>query len=449
MAILIWSHGQGSQPTWLPVSASKFESDTTAMVRLTNEAMVRAGIVAQPVEMRNFSSIISAVGIMEIPDPAERTIAARARGRIEKMFVSATGMYVHKGESLFEFYSPDILSAETEYLIAAGVGDMDKNIMAQNPGMEHHSDPGLLKAAKERLLLYGLTSEQINRLEDNLKVSNTVTITAPIDGIILQKQSQEGAYVDEGASIYQLADLSMLWAEVEVPEADIRFIRMGQTIPIQAEAYPGAEFKGTVILISPIEDQASRTIRVRLAVPNPSGKLRPAMTFTTSVPIAAGNALAIPQSAVIRSGIADYVWVASDNNMFTRHSVTLGALSSDNYYQVLSGLSFGDRVAANGAFLIDAEHDLSQNNPMAGMNMGEAGNKNSGEGTGVVRSIDNERQKITLDHSTIPGVMPAMTMAYKVADPKFLHSVSTNESVRFTLTREVNGEYLITSIQKQ
>jgi Cu/Ag efflux protein CusF len=124
-------------------------------------------------------------------------------------------------------------------------------------------------------------------------------------------------------------------------------------------------------------------------------------------------------------------------------------LSPDNYYQVVSGLTLGDRVAANGSFLVDAEHELSKSNPMAGMDMGEKGNANAGEGTGIVRSISTEQQTITLDHGTIPGVMPPMTMGYKVSEPGFLQSVHLNDHVRFTLTRSPNGEYIITAIEKQ
>lgn len=419
------------------------------MVSLTNESMARAGISVVPVGVRNFNSQISTVGVMEIPDPAERTVAAYARGRIEKMYVASTGAYVRKGEPLFEFYSPDILATEKDYLIAAGVGEMDEAIMAKNSGMEHHSDPSLLRAAQERLELYGLTKAQVDRLAQDHSVAETVTITSPMSGVILQKLSQEGAYVDEGTSIYQLADLSSLWAEVDVPETDIRFIRMGQSITVQTAAYPNEPFTGRVILISPVEDQASRTIRVRVALPNASGKLRPEMTFTASIPIAAGSALAVPQAAVIRTGTADYVWRADSNGMFTRHAVTLGMLSPDNYYQVLSGLSAGENVASNGSFLIDAEHELTKGNPMAGMNMGPTGTKHSGEGTAIVRAINVQQGTITLDHSAIPGMMPPMTMGYKVSDPKFLQSVTVNESVRFTLTRMGNGDFEITAIEKQ
>ena len=432
-----------------PTASQGTPKDAPAMVSLTSEAMVSAGISVVPVEIKSFNSQVSAVGIFEIPDPAERTVAAYARGRIERMYVASTGDYVRKGEPLFEFYSPDILAAEKDYLIAAGIGEIDKDMMSKNPGMEHHSNPGLLRAAQERLKLYGLTNKQVAQLAQDHTVPGTVTVTSPLNGVVLQKLSQEGAYVDEGTSIFQLADLSSVWAEVDVPEAYIRFIRMGQVIRIQTSAYSNEQFAGKVILGSPVEDQASHTIRVRLALPSHNGELRPGMTFTATIPIAAGRALAVPQAAVIQTGNGNYVWMADSNYMFTRHSVALGMLSPENYYEVESGLSAGDRVAANGAFLIDAEHELTKGNPMAGMNMGETGSKNSGEGTATVRAINVQQETITLDHSAIPGMMPPMTMGYKVSDPKFLQSVTINESVRFTLSRMGNGDFEITAIEKQ
>jgi len=424
-------------------------SDTTEMVSLSNAAMVHSGIGVVPLEMREFASELSTVGVIEIPEPAQRTIAARARGRIERMFVSATGTYVRKGESLFEFYSPDILSAEKDYLSAYEMNEMANSTTTEDPSMQEHSNKGLVEAGQKRLELYGLTADQIHKIIEDGEVKTTITVNAPMDGLILQKLSQEGAYVDEGTNIFQLADLSSVWAEVNVPESYIRFIRLGQSIPIHTEAYPTEHFVGNVILISPIEDQTSRTIRVRLSLRNPGYKLRPQMTFSATLSSDMGRSLAVPQSAIVRMGTGDYVWVVDSGNMFTRHTVTLGVLSPDNYYQVVSGLTLGDRVAANGSFLVDAEHELSKSNPMAGMDMGEKGNANAGEGTGIVRSISTEQQTITLDHGTIPGVMPPMTMGYKVSEPGFLQSVHLNDHVRFTLTRSPNGEYIITAIEKQ
>ena len=420
--------------------------DTLEQVMLSNTSIVRDGVKLATVEQRNFSTQISAVGILEVPEPGERTIAAWAPGRIQRLYIASTGEYVRAGEPLYDFYSPDILNAEREYLIAKNASQMTGADGTGMPGMSNHSNSTLIQAAKERLLLYGLSSEQIEHLSNASLSAKTVTIAASASGIVLQKATQEGAYVQEGTSIFQLADLSTVWAEVQVPESEIRFIRLGEIISIQTDAYPNQPFHGRVILISPIVDQASRTVRVRLELSNAQGNLRPGMTFVSQIPIPLGTSLAVPEDAVIRTGKGDFVWVNNGGNMFTAHPVTLGALSPDDYYQVVGGLTAGDEVAAQGAFLVDAEYQFTKNNPMAGMNMGETGTKNSGDGTATVRAINPVKQTITLDNGNIPGLMPAMSMGYKVSDRKFLQSVKVNESVRFTLTRQSDGTFQITAI---
>ena len=454
-AIILWFSHSGKptvsgKDSFTSSMVTKSADSAIEMVSLSNESIVRSGIAVIPVQLQAFRKEITTVGVLEIPEPSERTIAARAR---ERMYVATTGTYVRKGEPLYTFYSPDILNAEQEFLIAKqNVSTIGHEAVVKMPGMEHgYSNAGLIEAGKKRLKLYGLMDYQIMALERDGEVANTVTIRAPDSGLILQKLSQEGAYVDEGTNIFQLADLSSVWAEVDVPESAIRFIRLGQSITIQTEAYPNENFTGKVIFISPVEDQSSRTIRVRAALPNPAYKLRPQMTFTSNIEINLGHTLAIPASAVIRTGTGDFVWVRDTGTMFTSHKVKLGARSPDDYYQVLAGLEAGEEVAAQGAFLIDAEYQFTENNPMATMNMGPANGagKTLGEGMGTVRSIDFTHQTITLDHGTIPGVMPGMTMAYKISDSKFLNTVRVTEVVRFTLTRMENGEYEITAIAKQ
>lgn len=423
--------------------------DTLEQVILSNTSVVRNGVALATVESKNFSTEINAVGILEVPEPGERTISAWARGRIEHLYVSASGEYVRKGEPLYDFYSPDILNAEHEYLIAKQGDSRAGAAGGAMPGMNMNANGGLVKAAAERLRLYGLSAKQIEQIGTTGTLVNTVTISAPEDGIILRKLSQEGAYVNEGTSMFQLADLSMVWAEVQVPLSEIRFIRLGETISIQTEEYPNESFNSRVILISPVADQASHTVRVRLELRNPDYKLRPGMTFVSQVSIPLGKSLAIPQDAVIRTGNGDFVWVSDGGYRFTSKMVTLGELSPDDYYQVVNGLNAGDNVAAQGAFLVDAEYQLSKNNPMSGMNMGETGIRRSGEGTATVRAIDPAKQMITLDHGTIPGVMPAMTMTYKVSNPQFLTIAQPGESVRFTLTRQSDGTFEITTMERE
>ena len=441
---------QTTQKTVATSMTSGSEAPKTSTVELSNLSIVRANVAVAKVEKRAIVSEIGAVGIIVAPETGERTIAARARGRIERLFVNTTGAYVRQGEPLFDFYSPDILNAEQELLIAEK--EKHENEIMASPSMSHgHSNAGLIEAGKKRLELYGLTSDQIRKLETSGELTNLVRVTAPSSGLVMQKLTQEGAYVDEGTTLFQLADLSDVWAEVDVPETEIGGVMLGQTVTIHSEVYPDLHFSGPIIFISPIEDQASRTVRVRASFANDEYKIRPGMTFTASVRSKTENALAIPASAVIRSGLGDFVWVHDSANVFSSHEVKLGAHTSDGYYAVRSGLEEGDEIAVQGAFMLDAEHQITENNPMATMDMskGSESGKNSGEATGIVRGINPSAQTITLDHGNIPGVMAAMTMAYKVGDPAMLQSVKLNANVQFTLTKTSGGEYEITSIKAQ
>ena len=421
-------------------SSSPIEGSVT----LSSAEAINANVQTASPEKREFIKDIIVVGTIKIAEPNEHIISARTRGRIERLFVNATGRIVRKGDPLYEVYSPDLLNAEQEYLIA-------RKSTGNNADMHSHSEinAGLIAAGRKRLQLYGLSNDQISELEQTNIPHNTITILSPESGVVLQKLIQEGVYVDEGSSLFQLADLSVVWAEIEIPESSIRFIRIGYPVSIGTMAFPADKFQGKVIFISPVENPESHTITVRLALPNSSGKLRPEMFINASIHVNMGNSLAVPASAVIRTGKMDYVWIRNTDGSFSNKMVTVGALSQDNYYQILDGLAASDVVAVTGQFLIDSEHQFAQGaNPMAGMNMdaGNAKSKSSGEGVGTVRSVDKIKQMITIDHGNIPDVMSAMTMGYKVSDPAFLKKVKNGAHVKFTLSRSENGEYVISAI---
>lgn len=423
------------------------------MVHLTAGALVRSGITTTAVTMHDFTTVLDATGVLQIPDPAQRTITARARGRVERLYVASTGSFVTRGAPLYDFYSPDIANAEREYLIARGAQQhAHGSLEGEHAGhtmIAATSD--LADAARKRLSVLGLTDAQLDALDRSGSVTNTITATAPQSGILLQKMVQEGAYVEEGTALMQLADLSAVWAAIDVPETYIRFIKTGQAVQLVTPAYPERTYIGKVIFVSPVEDPTSRTIAVRALFSNDGLRLRPGMAFTATFEINMGRGLAVPASAVLRTGDGDFVWVEKEPGLFESRSITLGERSPDNFYQVKDGLTRDDKVAVTGAFLIDAEHAFQKNNPMATMNMsaGDQGAKTSGVGHGTVRSIDMQSQMITLDHGNIPGVMSAMTMPFKVADPGLLQKVKVSEHVRFVLTRSETGEYLITSIEKE
>jgi len=434
-------------------SGGAIRSESSEVAILPAEA-VRSSITTAVIERRQLSATINSVGTLIIPESAERTIAARSRGRIDKLFVPSTGELVEKGKPLYTFFSPDLLNAENEYRIA--FAGMMQTMSSDSLGEMHHDHEaigtGLLVANQTKLQNFGLTDQQIIALQDAAEPANTTTILSPDRGTLMQKLVREGAYVDEGTALFSVADLSKLWAELEIAEGDVSHVRKGMPVNVAASAYPGEVFHGVVMLVYPIEDAASHRTRVRVLLDNAKGKLRPQMFVSASLSVDLGRSLAIPSSAIVTTGNDHHVWVRGANGAFTSRMVKLGALASDGYYEVTEGLEQGETIAVTGAFFIDSEHQFALGtNPMAGMNMsgGDQGSKNSGETTGIVRSINSSTKTITLDHGTIPGVMGAMTMGYPVQDSTMLTKVQTKDHVRFTLTRTNEGEYVITAITKE
>lgn len=329
-------------------------ADSRQMVRLTNEEAVRANVATVTVEERNFADQINTIGTFEIAETNERMITARVRGRIDRLYINASGSYVQKGQPLYEFYSPDLLSAEQEYLIAR------KTTIAHGGHASMvASSNGLVQAARQRLLLLGLSEKAVEELEQQGNVKSTLRITAPESGYVIQKFSQVGSYVDEGTTLFQLADLSSVWAEINVPESQIRYVHTGQPVYVSTDVYPGREFSGKVIFISPVEDAQSRTVQVRAQFANTELKLRPQMTFNARIEVPQGKMLAVPSSAVVRAGSGDYVWIQQPDSSFVSRPVQLGVRSPDGYYSIVSGVLKGQRVVSAGAFLVDAEHQLS------------------------------------------------------------------------------------------
>jgi Cu(I)/Ag(I) efflux system membrane fusion protein len=340
------------EATLQPVKGDSLAAPT---VFLSSTEAVRAGVSTAPVSTKEFFGEIAAVGVIQIAEHNERTITARARGRIDKLYVGSTGGYVRKGDPLYDFYSPDLLSAEQEYLIVLHA--------SHEEGMhqEHsHSLPQLAQSARRRLELLGLSEAAIVRLEEGKQPDNTITIRAPESGYALQKLTQVGDYVDEGSVLFQLADLSTVWAEISIPETDIRFVRTGQAVTVSSDAYPGRAFIGQVVFISPVVDATTRTVRIRASFRNLDLALRPNLPITARIETRMGTGIAVPSSALVRTGSADYVWVKAANGEFRRRAVSVSVRSPEDFYKVESGLLLGDTIAVSGAFLIDAEHELTQ-----------------------------------------------------------------------------------------
>ena len=317
-------------------------------VSLSPTQRVIANISTVSVKRRALMQEISAVGVVAFSEPLQATVAARFRGRIEKLYANYTGLHVRKGEPLFELYSPDLVSAEQEFLLARQGGPNAGDLQTQ-----------LLQASRSRLRIhFGLTENQVQELESTGSPHHTIAFHSPIAGTVIQKQVQEGEFVSEGMMLYQLADLSRVWVYLDLYEKDIRMVHLGQTAEITTDAYPADVFRGVVKFVDPVVNAESRTVRVRTEFANGDGKLKPNMYVKARLALPVVNAIVVPAGAVLSTGKRSVVWVETGANTFEPRDVSIGA-TGDEYAEVLHGLREGEKVAATGGFLIDSESALS------------------------------------------------------------------------------------------
>ena len=329
-------------------------NDTTgASVMLSNNKLILANVSTVKVVKENLTKTVSAYSYLDFAEQNRKLVTARFNGRIEKLFVDKTGDYVKKGEPLFEIYSPDLVQAQNEYLIAVNSEEKIKFISYS----KEKDDNLLLKSAKKKLQLFGITDEQITELERTGEVNVTMTFNSPMNGTVIEKKVQEGMYVNEGSIIYDIADLTSLWNIAEIYENDLGQIKEGSKVQLSFDTYPGETFEGRVSLIYPVVNPQSRTVKVRSVVQNKGNKLKPNMYGETKFANNLGESLVVPEEAILFTGKRTMIYVNVDKGKFSAREVKVG-YKAGNVYQILSGLHEGEEVAATGAYLIDSESQL-------------------------------------------------------------------------------------------
>lgn len=324
------------------------KSDMEGMLTLTADKQVLANVSTIKIKHERLIKELSAYSYLDFVEQNRKTIPAKFNGRIEKLFVDKTGDYIKIGQALFEIYSPDLVQAQNEFLIALS---SNKN-----------ENSSLLEASKKKLELLGITSDQIEELKKSGEIKLTLTYYSPVNGTVIEKKVQEGMYVSEGTAIYEVAELSTLWNIAEVNETDLSTIKVGSNVKLKLKAYPGEEFSGRVTFIYPVINSQTRTVKIRSQFSSQNNKLKPQMYGETVFFADAGEGLLVPADAIIFSGNRNVVWVKTSDGMFEARSVEVGQKFGDKY-QVLSGLNEGDEVAASGGFLIDSESQLKTGMP--------------------------------------------------------------------------------------
>jgi len=339
---------------YLPVYAGEAPDDS-GLVRVSLAKAQRLGVRTEPVKLRQLSRTVRAAGTVQPDERRLSVVTTKFDGFIEKLLVNATGQAVKNGQALMQVYAPELVAAQQEYLLARqSVRDM------QNAsGAARDSAMQLAKAALQLLKNWDISPDQIRRLEQDENIARTLTLAAPSDGVVMQKLAVEGMRFTAGDPLFRIADLSSVWLIATVFEQDIAAIRTGAMAKISFAAYPGESFTGKIAFIHPDVGIDTRTVKVRIEVPNLDGRLKIDMyaTVELTAPASAGAVVSVPENAVLNSGARQAVLVAHGEERFEPRLVELGALA-DGFYEIRSGLREGEIVVTSANFLIDAESNL-------------------------------------------------------------------------------------------
>ncbi len=388
-----------------------------ASLTLGERARQLASVKTTPAVLKNLTKSIYTVGKINYDESKISHVTSWVDGRIDKLYVNFTGTIVQKGEHLVYIYSPELVSTQNEYLIAyRGTKTLRESSILETVA----GSVSLLGNTRDRLLLWGITEDQIKKLEETQKVQSHLTIYAPNSGTVIDKNIFEGMYVKTGDRLFTIADLSRVWLYLDIYEYDIPWIRYGQEVGVTTESFPGEVFRGTVVFIDPFLDEETRTVRVRVNMDNREGKLKPGMFANVVIKSKFGSegiifdsditgkymcpmhpdiisdepgdcpecgmdlervgsgrqngfglkiedtkssiqnregVLAVPHSAVLYTGLRNLVYVEVEEGNYMPREVKLGP-KADEYYYVMSGLKLGERVVTSGNFLIDSQMQL-------------------------------------------------------------------------------------------
>ncbi len=324
-------------------------------VELSPEEEKAIGLRTALVKRRRAETVLMTVGRVEEAETRLATISARVGGRIDRLFVDFTGQNVRRGQPIAEIYSPEVVSSAEEYRLAQK--NLERLDTATPQAVEQARE--LVAASRRRLELWGLTPEQIAEIENAAEAKVHVTIHAPVNGIVTERKVTEGQYVREGDALYRVTDLGLVWVQADVYESDLPGVRVGQRAEVTSDALPGEKLNGRISFIDPMVKPETRTVSVRIEVPNPNLRLRPAMYAHARLLLSANQpVLAVPRSAVLDTGMRKMVYVAKGQGVFEGRRVELGPPGED-YYPVLAGLREGESVVTQGSFMIDSQSRLT------------------------------------------------------------------------------------------
>ena len=340
-----------------------FEQHAPGSVMINAEKQQWIGVRIGTVERADYRETLRAAGRVAVDETRLTRVTSRTDGWVEKVHVDFVGRMVRKGEPMLTLYSPELTASQQEYLLALKA---QETLRGSSVPAVRSSNDSLVAVARSRLEdHWGLDAKAFEELERTGKVQRTTTLYAPSSGFVMARNAYPGSRVTPDTELYSLADLSRVWIIAEIFEADAAQVRLGQAAVIEPTYAPGRRIRGRVNYVFPRVDQMTRTLQVRLDADNPDLFLRPDLFVDVEFPIAGSARLAVPEEAVLDSGMTQTVFVARGEGVFEPRRVETGE-RFDGKVEIRAGLEEGEKIAVSGAFLLDSESKLKNPGAAAG-----------------------------------------------------------------------------------
>ncbi|WDE11421.1 efflux RND transporter periplasmic adaptor subunit [Thalassomonas haliotis] len=398
-------------------------------VRISPEVINNLGVRTAEVSYQALQGRIDTVGYISYDEDRLVHIHPRVDGWIEKLYVKAVGEPVKKGQPLYQIYSPELVNAQEELLLALG-----------------RNNKRLVEAAQNRLVALQLPEEAIRRLKKTRKVSQTVTFYAPQNGVIENLYIREGFFVKPGTMMLSIGDLSEVWVEAEVFERQAAQVAEGAPVTMSLDYIPGKTWQGKVDYVYPTLDPKTRTVKVRLRFSNQAGEFKPNMFAQVAINTGGKEkALLIPKEALIRTGSQDRVVLALGQGSFKSIAVKVGRFDND-YVEILSGLASGEQVVSSAHFLLDSES--SKSSDFKRMSAGQATKMPAKVWVeATIRELMAGQRMVSLSHQPIEAWdWPEMTMDFTVADTVDFSKLSIGLTLHIEIEKMPGGSYQITNL---
>ncbi len=413
----------------VPVYADEAGAEDAGVVAIDPKIVSNLGVRTATAQRGGLSRRVETVGYVGYDEDTLHQINTRVDGWIEKLAIKSTGERVKRGQALFELYSPTLVNAQEEYLVA---------LKSRNTALN--------QASSERLVALGMTATKIKRLNKTRKVEQRVRVFSQTDGFVAHLGVREGIYITPSTEVMSIAELDRVWVLAEVFERQAAWIAAGQRAEVELDYLPGQRWQGTVDYVYPELDRKTRTLKVRLRFDNETEILRPNMFARVTIfGTETSSVVHVPREALIRGGTVNRVVIALGEGRFRAQPVAVGIEAGDRV-EIRSGLLPGDTVVTSGQFLIDSESNIES--AFARMEAGGSDEISKRvRVSAIVKGIKPAAAKLTLQHAPVPQwSWPTMTMDFDVIAADLLQGLRQDQRVEVAIEQHDAGRYVITEI---